>query len=173
MHFLRTFPRPLLSLATAALIGACAADTTTQPLRRLQPGGDVTRATVENETRIPVAGAVTNPCNGEPMAFTGYVHATFHITADAAGGIHVGEHFNTQGIQGVGAITGTTFTGNEASHDEFNASYGAEETFERHFSIITHGPLPNFVLHVVEHFTFNANGELTVFFTDFSAECRG
>ena len=51
--------------------------------------------------------------------------------------------------------------------------YGLEETFEYHFSMITHGPLPNFVLHEVEHVTINANGEVTVFFDNLSAECRG
>ena len=51
--------------------------------------------------------------------------------------------------------------------------YGLEETFEYHFSMITHGLLPNFVLHEVEHVTINANGEVTVFFDNFSAECRG
>ena len=173
MRSLRTRPRSLLSLAVAALIAGCAADTTTQPLRRLQPGGDANRATVVNVTRVPVAGRLLNPCNGEPMVFSGYVHLALRFTDDAAGGIHVGQHFDTQGIKGVGAVTGATYTGNEALNDEFNAKYGLEETFEHHFSMITHGPLPNFVLHEVEHVTINANGEVTVFLNNFSAECRG
>jgi hypothetical protein len=172
MRYLSHLSSSLLSLSAAAFIAGCAADTTTQP-RSLRPEGRPDRATVVNDVRVPVSGALINPCNGEPMIFTGYVHTSFHITFDAGGGVHVEQHFNTQSIQGVGAITGTRYTGNESSNDEFNAKFGFEETFDHHFSMITHGSLPNFELHEIEHITVNANGEVTVFFTDVSAECRG
>jgi hypothetical protein len=173
MRHLRGPIMSLLSLVAMLIVTGCANDTLTQPGRRLAPTAVPNLATVYNDVRVPLNGLVSNPCNGEPVAFSGYGHFSFHVTYDVGGGLHVSQHFNTQGIEGVGQITGASYSGNEADNSEFNVKYGEEETIEQHFSVISHGKEPNFVLHVIEHFTFNANGELTVFFSDFSADCRG
>jgi hypothetical protein len=173
---MRTAHRTLaaaFSIGIAAMLVACSADSATAPRRRLTQTGDPSRAVVVNDTRTPVSGTVFNPCNGEPVPFQGYIHSTFRLEFDNGGGIHVGSHFNAQGITGVGAISGATYTGNQADNDQFNAKYGEEETFETHFSEIAHGPVPNFVLFEVAHVTVNANGTVTVFFDNFRSECQG
>jgi hypothetical protein len=162
-----------IGLVAMASLAACSTDMPTQPGRNLRPTTGPSRAMIFNDVKIPVAGTLANPCNGEPFAFSGDVHESFHVTFDAGGGLHVDEHFNAQGITGVGLISGDKYTGNEASHDEFNTRFGYEETFTHHFAMISNGSAPNFVISEVFHVTFNANGDLTVFFDNFSAECRG
>jgi hypothetical protein len=132
-------------------------------------------ATVTNET-FPLSGFLFNPCTGELLQFTGQGHDTFRVTFDSAGGEHIGGHFNVQGIKAVGLSTGINYVGTEADNNQFNFGFtkgAAEETQVSNFTAISQGSAPNFVVHFLFHITVNANGDITSFVDNFSAECRG
>ena len=48
----------------------------------------------------------------------------------------------------------------------------ASQTFVNNFRIVGQGPGNNFLVHEVAHITFNANGTVTTFHDNFSAQCK-
>jgi hypothetical protein len=120
---------------------------------------------------IPVSGAVFNPCNGETVTFSGIDHFTIHVTFDGAGGFHADSHDNVH-VTGTGSL-GNSYEGNQEDNNPFNGRVGVEQTFGLTFSEISKGSAPNFEVHILQHITVNANGTVTVFFSNFSANCRG
>jgi hypothetical protein len=120
---------------------------------------------------IPVSGAVFNPCNGETVTFSGIDHFTIHVTFDGAGGFHADSHDNIH-VTGTGSL-GNSYEGNQEDNNPFNGRVGVEQTFGLTFSEISKGSAPNFEVHILQHITVNANGTVTVFFSNFSANCRG
>jgi len=120
---------------------------------------------------IPVSGAVFNPCNGETVTFSGIDHFTFHVTFDGAGGFHADAHDNIH-VTATGSL-GNSYEGNQEDNNPFNGRVGLEQSFGLTFSEISNGSAPNFEVHVLQHITVNANGTVTVFFSNFTSNCRG
>ena len=120
---------------------------------------------------IPVSGAVFNPCNGETVTFDGVDHFTIQLTLDGAGGFHAKTHDNIH-VTATGSL-GNSYEGNQEDNNEFNGKVGFEQTFGVTFSEISKGSAPNFEQHFLQHITVNANGTVTVFFTNFTSNCRG
>jgi hypothetical protein len=128
-------------------------------------------ASVVLNVDIPLSGAVINPCNGETVTFSGVDHFTIHLTFDGAGGFHADAHDNIH-ITGTGSL-GNSYEGNQEDNNPFNAKVGLESTFGLTFSEISKGSAPNFEVHILQHITVNANGTVTVSFSNFTANCRG
>ena len=120
---------------------------------------------------VPISGAVINPCNGETVTFSGVDHFTIHVTFDGAGGFHADAHDNIH-VTATGSL-GNSYEGNQEDNNPFNAKVGLESTFGLTFSEISKGSAPNFEVHILEHITVNPNGTVTVFFSNFTANCRG
>ena len=120
---------------------------------------------------IPVSGAVFNPCNGETVTFSGIDHFTIHVTFDGAGGFHADAHDNIH-VTATGSL-GNSYEGNQEDNNPFNGRVGLVQTFGLTFSEISNGSAPNFEVHVLQHITVNANGTVTVFFSNFTSNCRG
>jgi hypothetical protein len=120
---------------------------------------------------IPISGAVINPCNGETVTVSGVDHFTIHLTFDGAGGFHADSHSNIH-ITGTGSL-GNSYEGNEEINNPFIAKVGFESTFGLTFSEISKGSAPNLEVHILQHITINPNGTVTVFFSNFTANCRG
>jgi hypothetical protein len=127
-------------------------------------------ATLINEN-IPLAGAVFNPCNGETVSFQGTDHETIHETIDKAGGFHLSIHDNIH-VTAVGD-QGNTYVGNQVDNFTVNAKVGEEETSTFSFSEISRGSAPNFVVKALFHITVHADGTVSAFVDNFTAECRG
>jgi hypothetical protein len=136
----------------------------------------VARAEVTENVRVPVDIGVFIPCAdggaGELVTLSGNLHIVLRFTETPRGGIHVGSHFQPQGIRGVGETSGDTYHATGVTQDQFNATVGVEETFVNNFRIIGQGPGNNFLVHEVFHITFNANGSITAFVDKFSVDCR-
>ena len=128
-------------------------------------------ATVIVNVKIPISGAVFNPCNGETVTFSGIDHFTMHVTFDGAGGFHSNAHDNIH-VTATGSL-GNSYEGNQENNSSFNGRVGLEQSFGLTFSEISNGSAPNFEVHVLQHITVNANGTVTVFFTNFASNCRG
>jgi hypothetical protein len=131
-------------------------------------------AAVITNVDIPISGAVFNPCNGETVTFTGVDHFTAHVTFDGSGGFHSDFHDNIH-VTSTGSL-GNSYEGNQEDNGPRHISgnnLGAEQTLPFTFSEISKGSAPNFEVHALQHITINANGTVTVFFSNFTSSCRG
>jgi hypothetical protein len=81
-------------------------------------------------------------------------------------------HDQPQGISGTGLVTGDKYQATGVTQDEFNTSFGMEETFINNFRIIGQGPGNNFLVHENFHITINANGTVTAFHDNFTIDCK-
>ena len=84
-------------------------------------------------------------------------------------------HFQPQGSDLVGSVTGDVYQATGVTQDHFKGSLQNgqyTETFVNNFRIIGPGPGNNFLAHEVFHITINANGDTTVTFDKFSADCK-
>jgi hypothetical protein len=110
----------------------------------------------------------------EPIHFTGDLHVLLHFTATGSGNFSSKYHFQPQGVSGVGLVTGAKYQATGVSQDEYsvNGPFPYEETYINNFRLIGQGPDNNLLIHENLHITVNANGYLTVFHDNFSAECR-
>lgn len=121
---------------------------------------------------VPVTLVVGIPCSGDIAVLSGDLHVLLHITLDDAGGFHVKQHFQPQGISGFGVFSGANFQATGVTQSEFNGRFGFEETDVNNFRIIGQGPGNNFLVHTLFHITINANGDITAFVDNASIECK-
>jgi len=128
-------------------------------------------ASVTVNLDIPISGTAFNPCNGETVTFSGIDHFTIHVTFDGAGGFHADAHDNIH-VTATGSL-GNSYEGNQEDNNPFNGRVGLVQTFGLTFSEISKGSAPNFEVHVLQHITINPNGRVTVFFSNFTSNCRG
>ncbi len=123
---------------------------------------------------IPLNIAVLIPCAGEVVLLSGELHDLFHITTND-NNFSVKIHDNPQGISGVGQTSGDKYQGTGVTQQEFGGSFingQSELTFINNFRIIGQGPGNNYLVHVTNHITFNANGVLTADVLNTSVECK-
>lgn len=126
-------------------------------------------------TVFPIDLIVFVPCAnggaGEDVALSGDLHDLFHITVNG-NSLHVKTHDQPQGISGTGLVTGDKYQATGVTQDEFNTSFGMEETFINNFRIIGQGPGNNFLVHENFHITINANGTVTASHDNFTIDCK-
>ena len=126
--------------------------------------------------KFPFDFVVFIPCAaggaGEDVELTGNLHDLFSITFDGNGGFHLTQLDNPQGISGYGSTTGVKYQATGETRDSFNGMVGFEETYVNNFKIIGMGTGNNYLIHENYHITVNANGTLTAYIDNFSAECR-
>ncbi|HEX2186833.1 MAG TPA: hypothetical protein VHN78_15150 [Chloroflexota bacterium] len=138
-----------------------------------------TFAAVVVQEQFPLAVSMPHPCiPGEEVAFSGTFHTVVSVTKDAAGGLHAAVHSNLANFQGTGTsgaeyvlAAGQLAQGNL----QFTKGSQAEVTFTQTTLVIRKGsdtPADDFLLHLTEHITVNANGELTVSHFRVTAECK-
>lgn len=125
---------------------------------------------------VPLSLTTFIPCaaggQGEDVVLEGYLHALFHVTVNAPGGVTVKSHFQPQGITGFGSVTGDKYQGTGVTQDITVLNFGATFTYVNNFRMIGQGPGNNFLVHELIHITINANGTLTVVVDQVSTECR-
>jgi hypothetical protein len=126
-------------------------------------------------TVFPIDLIVFVPCAnggaGEDVALSGNLHDLFHITINA-NSLHVKTHDQPQGISGTGLVSGDKYQATGVTQDEFNTSFGVEETFINNFRIIGQGNGNNFLVHENFHITINANGTVTSFHDNVTVDCK-
>jgi len=137
----------------------------------LLTAGHTLAIVVENVHDIPLSGAVFNPCNGETVTFSGVDHFTAQVTLNGAGGFHADFHDNIH-VTATGSL-GNEYEGNQEDNGPLNGRVAMEQTLPFTFSEISKGSAPNFEVHALQHITVNANGTVTVFFSNFTSSCRG
>jgi hypothetical protein len=171
-HRRRLFPASLPPVKRVIAIGFAIVVTA---LASAAGAGAQATAVTSNE-QIPVAVFVFIPCAnagaGEFAVLDGTLHVLSHVTFDAQGGVHVTQHFQPQGVRGVGFTTGDRYQGTGVTRSQFNASAGSKSTYINNFRIIGQGPSNNYLVHAVFHVTITPNGDVSTVVDNFSVECR-
>lgn len=111
---------------------------------------------------------------GEMVDLSGPLHVliSFNINGSNVSGAM---HFQPQGISGTGETTGDKYHATGLTETTFTQSLQngrAQSTFVNRFDIIGQGTGNNFLVHETAHITFNSDGTVTVFFDNFSFECK-
>ena len=133
--------------------------------------------TTITNTTSPINLLLVVPCAnggaGEFVFLSGEIHSIVKLTING-NRFNLEEHINFQGVSGTGLTTGDKYQGtdtfNHSDNDSLN-NLQHVETITSSFRVTGQGPGNNFVAREVAHITFNANGDVTVFFDNFSADC--
>ena len=122
-------------------------------------------------TRVPFAGATVNPCNGEPIAYTGECHLVEH-TRNAGSGEAVMLHTNCH-AEGVGALSNTyTVNSNSMSRSEPLAC-GTSQRFRQINRFISPRSTSNFYMTVTFVVTTDENCQPQVEVDETDTRCTG
>ena len=110
---------------------------------------------------------------GELVFLSGNLHILFHLNISASGNVSFKDHFQPQGVSGSGQTTGDTYHGTGVTQDKNHfGQVGQAISFIDNFRIIGQGSNNNFTLHENFHVTVNANGTITTFVDNISADCK-
>jgi hypothetical protein len=121
--------------------------------------------------KIPISITVSIPCNGDTVTLTGDLHVEIQFNLNNSGGGNVHILTNPQGISGTGSVTGVKYQGTGMTQQDETFTSAVEAKFINRFDII--GQKGNaFEVHETAHITINANGDVTVFFDNFSVVCK-
>jgi hypothetical protein len=134
-------------------------------------------ASTSNE-KIPVDLLVFIPCAnggaGEYVELSGSLHAVTHVTVNG-NNFQVKYLDQPQGISGVGETTGDKYQATGGTQEQYGGSFvngQYEDTYINNFRIIGQGPGNNYLIHENIHVTINANGEVTTYIDNFTADCK-
>jgi len=116
---------------------------------------------------------VWNQCTGEWIVCEGTVHYVFHQVTDSSGGSH-------WMVRGSHNLKGTGLYGNEyqvISTDVMHYNMGNtglpyEWTYVNTSPLISHGKDTNMRFNIRNQITINANGEITVSFSEVWIDCQ-
>jgi hypothetical protein len=145
----------VLLLLTAALVGSTSASS----------------AIVKTvETHTPFTDSRVNPCTGDPLVITGFVHSRVYFDVDLDGSTHFVLEFNLEDMKAV-ATSGATYVVKESIETHTNAQslfvpYNTEFNFVEHYvrrgdnGALVDGD--DFYLAFRLHVTVNANGTTSV-----------
>ena len=139
----------------------------------LMRAGKVQAATVTNDIHVPVSGTAVSDCpGGESVDFSGSAHLLFHVTINSDGGESADFHINSQGVSGIGEISGAKYQIPEEVHINTNGHVGVVTTTTLSEKLIGQGPDNNEVMHMTFHVTVNANGTVTASVDNFFIKCQ-
>jgi hypothetical protein len=111
---------------------------------------------------------------GEVVDLSGPLHTLISETING-NNVSGHYHFQPQGIAGIGETTGATYHATGVTQQSFKSSLQNGQsnlTFVNNFRMIGQGPDNNFLVHETLHITINANGTVTAFHDNFSADCK-
>lgn len=165
-----------IALALAATLTACADATAPTPAPAARSLGAPSLA--QSSTRqninewIDIAGTILNPCNGEPVAYTGKVHENGYVDFGATT-FDLKLHINVADLHGDGLTTGDSYTGQEqvkeAEMVDFDQATGTA-TFRDRFMLVSNSSTDNFYAIFAYKIDFAA-GTFTI--TQDETRCTG
>jgi hypothetical protein len=165
-----------LVLSIAVLLVACAQSPVTPDQDAVNDFGFSASTSTDNVV-IPLDLVVYVSCanggQGEFVQLSGSLHIIFHLTISSSGNVVFKDHFQPQSVSGTGLTTGAAYQGTGVTQNHnFFGQVGQTVSFIDNFLIIGQGPGNNFTLHENFHVTVNANGTLTTFVDNISADCK-
>lgn len=121
---------------------------------------------VEVNKKVPISLLIPVPCTGENVFFTGTDHVVFNDKINKNGRLEFIYHENLMGVSGVGETSGEkyriTSISKENSGKDTTDGYPVDFTFVQNLHILRLGWGNVYTVHMLCHYTINANGELTV-----------
>lgn len=118
-----------------------------------------------------------NPCTDEAFTITdGTFQLVTNATFDADGGLHLAVRGSAQGVVAVGATSGDMYrlAGDFWTEQTIrDASYPLTVQLVEVHHVLSAGPAPNLLVHVVRHLTVTAAGDVTANIDSVRAECLG
>jgi len=165
-----------LLLVPITLLLACDS-APTAPEQTANPTPTFSASTFTDNFVVALDQLVFIPCAngglGEDVELTGRLHVVVHATLASDSNFVFKEHFQPQGVAGIGSVTGDTYHGTGASQDITHyGQVGQTFTFVNNFRIIGQKTGNNVLAHEVVHFTVNANGRVTASFDKVRADCK-
>jgi hypothetical protein len=128
---------------------------------------------------LPASTTTFDPCTGEDVLLSGTIHLIFRVSADSAGGLHIGLYqVNAKDIKGVGLTSGTVYVDNGSSqfplisNARLDGASELSETVRTHLIATGGGPDANFFSDLHIHGTVNADGTITADFVDSDFVCQ-
>ena len=119
----------------------------------------------------PWSGSIFNPCSAEWVDYEGDIHFHGKLTVWDDGRVHNNWHVNYQGIFGTGQPSGDSYHWTGGWNGNYNGNVGETYTDVQRVQNIHQGG-PNFKVFVHNHYTVNANGELTSTISTGATECQ-
>ena len=115
-----------------------------------------------------------NGGSGETVNMVGKLHYQFHLTQNGNNFV-LKYHYNPQQLSGVGDVSGAQYQATGETQEVVKGSFTNgqfNDTYVNNFKIIGQGPENNFLIHENLHITINADGTMTSFVDNFSADCK-
>jgi hypothetical protein len=128
-----------------------------------------------SQFRAPFSGVFFDDCNNsEEVAYQGICHVLSVLNFDQNGGSHIDVQTNCH-MDAVGLTSGLRYVVNEGDHFSFNSRspIPLEITELMSWRAISQGAADNLTIRSQMHLTVNARGQVSVFFSDFSVDCKG
>jgi len=105
-------------------------------------------------------GPEPNPCNGELVDYTGTIHYVGNFILYDDGSVHLQYHGNFRNVKGIGQVTGDSYKWVGALNQSTNGNVGSTMTVSS-LQQCKHKGGSDYKFKWVEHFTINANGDIT------------
>lgn len=160
------------AVLVVAAVSACRDATSPVPAQTAGAPSAAVAGQRFNQT-FPSSFVMPNPCNGEPVLVTGSYHISGIIDATESS-ISFRTHANTQGMEGVGAITGNKYIFTLMEKDDVTTTFGTDATDHEeivfHYHVISQGSADNFEAFV--SYTVTAP-PLVITYSHNEARCTG
>jgi hypothetical protein len=166
--------RPLLRLSVVALAAVLASIGCASGASAFPPGGDPDEFTIRVPTTI--AGE-PNPCNGEVVDASGYVHLLFEGNLAPSGNFEqvILSNFQATGIGSLGNRYVFTYAGPSSETYTVAApgdAYGSRQTYVQEANVIAVGPAPDYHATYLVHVTV-VDGQPTATVENVESRCTG
>jgi hypothetical protein len=136
------------------------------------------QAEVVQNTSESIQAVVWVPCAnggvGEFVDLSGTLHVLRKLT-EGSDSVSATEHFQPQGVRGVGESTGAVYEGTGVTRTGFTFSLhdgSGEQSYDNTFQLIGHGTAANFRVRQHRHLKLDANGQVTVNVDTTTVDCR-
>jgi hypothetical protein len=162
------------SLALIAILALAACEsTTTGPTAAAPTAAAITES---HEQRVPIAGSLINPCNGEEVVVEGFAHFREAVGTTDDGTQYVYDSFvNTQGISGYGLVTGSRYNyivvQNVVQDSDLVEPYASSQKISQTVRVVASGKTPNFSSHIVYTASFDGT-DYTVDMKQNASSCK-
>jgi hypothetical protein len=135
------------------------------------------QSTRASSATAPFALVLFSPCTAEPVAITGTTHLTQRVHVDEDGDTYFMDKIHTEGLKGVGLLTGDSYVFGHAEEFIFISKTPqtefTHELYERVYRIRNGAEFrDDFYVRLKQHLTINANGVPTADFNEGQVDCR-
>jgi len=138
-------------------------------------GTSESRADVLVNESVPIDFTVFVPCaangTGESVHVTGRVEILLALTTDGAGGFHLVQQVNPQGVSGNGLATGDVYRGTGVTRTGLNVRAGFQTSSVNNFRLIGVGSGDNFLVHENLTLVVGADGTVKVGLDHVTGSC--